>query len=150
MPAPALPPVPAPDCVLEAALYVDDLDAAEHFYGSVLGLERVLKVPGRHVFFRAGPGVLLIFDPAATAKPPLNPDLPVPPHGATGPGHACLGVSRAGLAAYRDRLMAAGIGIEAEFDWPNGAGSLYCRDPAGNSVELAEPRLWARPGDEQD
>ena len=27
-------------------------------------------------------------------------------------------------------------------DWPNGARSLYFRDPAGNSVEIAEPRLW--------
>ena len=41
-----------------------------------------------------------------------------------------------------ERFGAAGLAVEAEFDWPNGARSLYLRDPAGNSVEFAEPRLW--------
>ena len=27
--------------------------------------------------------------------------------------------------------------------WPNGARSIYVRDPAGNSLEFAEPALWA-------
>jgi hypothetical protein len=26
--------------------------------------------------------------------------------------------------------------------WPRGGMSLYVRDPAGNCVELASPRLW--------
>ena len=43
--------------------------------------------------------------------------------------------------------MAAGVAIEADFRWPGGDGvpgarSIYVRDPAGNSVEFAEPRLW--------
>jgi catechol 2,3-dioxygenase-like lactoylglutathione lyase family enzyme len=29
-----------------------------------------------------------------------------------------------------------------EFDWPNGAHSMYFRDPAGNSLEIAERALW--------
>jgi catechol 2,3-dioxygenase-like lactoylglutathione lyase family enzyme len=37
---------------------------------------------------------------------------------------------------------AYGIEIEADFRWPNGARSLYFRDPAGNSVELADPAIW--------
>ena len=40
------------------------------------------------------------------------------------------------------RLQAAGVEIDTSFDWPNGARSLYVRDPAGNSVEFAEPWLW--------
>ena len=40
-----------PDGILETALYVADLDAAERFYGEVMGLERIAKVEGRHVFF---------------------------------------------------------------------------------------------------
>ena len=50
--------------------------------------------------------------------------------------------SREEIAAWRARLVAAGVEVEAEFDWPNGARSLYVRDPGGNSVEFAEPRLW--------
>ncbi|MCB1313162.1 MAG: VOC family protein [Sedimentitalea sp.] len=137
-----LPPAPAPGALLEAALYVDDLEAARGFYGDLLGLKAFQSVPGRHVFFRLGAAVLLVFDPAATERPGRNPKLPVPPHGARGPGHVCFAMDRAGIAALRARLVAAGVAVDAEFDWPNGAHSLYVRDPAGNSVEFAEPWLW--------
>ena len=49
--------------VLEAALYASDLDAADHFYGSVLGLERIARHDDRHIFFRCGQTVVLIFNP---------------------------------------------------------------------------------------
>ncbi|MDX5350323.1 MAG: VOC family protein [Paracoccaceae bacterium] len=132
-----------PAAILETALYAPDLTAAEGFYGGLLGLSVIVKVPGRHVFFRVGAGVLLVFNPDATEIPAANPALPVPTHGARGPGHLCFASSRAEIAAWRARFKAAGVAVEAEFDWPNGARSLYLRDPAGNSVEFAEPRLWA-------
>jgi catechol 2,3-dioxygenase-like lactoylglutathione lyase family enzyme len=80
-----------PSAILESALYVTDLDAAENFYGEVMGLERIAKVPGRHVFFRCGQGVLLLFYAEATRQPP-KPDarLPVPPHGTSGPRASVL------------------------------------------------------------
>ena len=132
-----------PEAILETALYARDLVAAKGFYGDVLGLSVIAEVAGRHVFFRVGAGVLLVFDPAATEVPSGNPALPVPVHGARGPGHVCFAASREEIAVWRARLAAAGVAAEAEFDWPNGARSLYVRDPAGNSVEFAEPRLWA-------
>lgn len=132
-----------PEAILETALYARDLVAAKGFYGDVLGLSVIAEVAGRHVFFRVGAGVLLVFDPAATEVPSHNPALPVPVHGARGPGHVCFAASREEIALWRARLAAAGVAAEAEFDWPNGARSLYVRDPAGNSVEFAEPRLWA-------
>lgn len=132
----------APGAILEAALYVDDLDAAAEFYGRVLGLEAFQTVPDRHVFFRVGRSVLLIFDPAATERPTRNARLPLPPHGARGPGHVCFALPRSDITALRKRLLDQGVAVESEFDWPNGAHSLYVRDPAGNSVEFAEPWLW--------
>jgi catechol 2,3-dioxygenase-like lactoylglutathione lyase family enzyme len=132
-----------PSAILESAVYASDLAAAVAFYGGVLGLPVIARVEGRHVFFRVGAGVLLVFDPAATEVPSANPALQVPVHGARGPGHVCFAASREEIAGWRKRLTAAGVGIEAEFDWPNGARSLYVRDPGGNSVEFAEPRLWA-------
>ncbi|WP_027237632.1 VOC family protein [Leisingera caerulea] len=138
-----LPHAPAPIAILEASLYVDDLDAAEDFYGRILGLERIQRVANRHVFFRCGPSVLLLFNAEETVKPPGNPRLPVPPHGARGPGHVCFAQTREELLLMRARLKKAGVAIEAEFDWPSGARSVYFRDPAGNSVEIAEPHLWA-------
>ena len=138
-----LPPAPSPPHLLEAAVYCPDLDAAESFYGGVMGLQRIVRVQDRHVFYRVGAGVLLIFNPDLTVEPPGNPDLPVPPHGARGPGHVCLAMPGDGLPAWRARFLAAGVKIDADFTWPGGARSLYVRDPAGKSVELAEPRLWA-------
>ena len=131
-----------PKAILETALYTRDLGAAKAFYGDLLGLPVIAEVAGRHVFFRVGAGVLLVFDPEATEMPPHNPALPVPVHGARGAGHVCFAASRAELAGWRKRFVAAGVAIEAEFDWPSGARSLYVRDPGGNSVEFAEPRLW--------
>ncbi|WP_428925434.1 VOC family protein [Marinibacterium sp. SX1] len=130
------------DGLLEAAVYVDDLDAAEAFYGGLLGLERILRLDGRHVFFRCGRAVLLCFVAEATREPPHNPDLPVPSHGADGPSHVCFAASGTALVAWRERIEAEGLEIEQDFRWPNGARSIYLRDPAGNSVELAEPKLW--------
>ncbi|WP_333815041.1 VOC family protein [Tabrizicola sp.] len=132
-----------PEAILETALYARDLAAARAFYGGLLGLPVIAEVAGRHVFFRVGAGVLLVFDPEATEVPSHNPALPVPVHGARGPGHMCFAATRAEIAVWRERLTAAGVAVEAEFDWPNGARSLYVRDPAGNSVEFAEARLWA-------
>jgi catechol 2,3-dioxygenase-like lactoylglutathione lyase family enzyme len=128
--------------ILETALYTDDLDAAESFYGGVLGLEKVLRAGNRHVFFRCGETILLIFNPKETVKPPSSDALPVPPHGATGPGHLCFRMRAEAIDRMVEKLNKAGIVIESDFRWPNGARSIYFRDPAGNSLECAEPMLW--------
>jgi len=130
------------DGILETALYAEDLDAAETFYGGVLGLEKILRAGNRHVFFRCGQGILLIFNPAETVKPSSPDALPVPPHGTTGPGHLCFLMGAEAIDRMTEKLNKAGIVIESDFCWPNGARSIYFRDPAGNSLECAEPRLW--------
>jgi catechol 2,3-dioxygenase-like lactoylglutathione lyase family enzyme len=135
---------PALTGVLEAAVYVDDLDAADSFYGELLGLERIIRVDGRHVFFRCGQTVVLAFVAGATEQPPGQGALPVPPHGARGPGHICFAVPDADLDAMVDRLTGQGIAIESDFHWPHGPRSVYVRDPAGNSVEFADAALWSK------
>lgn len=129
--------------VLEAALYVRDLTASEEFYSRVLGLEVVGRVEGRHVFFRCGTTVVLLFDPDATKVPPA-PDarLPVPPHGARGPGHLCFAADADEIERWTHHLTERGVAVEAEVAWPQGGRSIYFRDPAGNSLEFAEPRIW--------
>ncbi|KAA3513650.1 glyoxalase/bleomycin resistance/extradiol dioxygenase family protein [Agrobacterium vitis] len=128
--------------ILETSLYVDDLDAAERFYAGLLGLEVIVSQPGRHVFLRCGPGVLLLFNAVETVKPAEPGALPVPAHGAVGPGHACFRMDGAAMDGMASRLLSHGVAIEADFLWPNGARSIYFRDPAGNSLECAEARLW--------
>jgi catechol 2,3-dioxygenase-like lactoylglutathione lyase family enzyme len=130
--------------VLETCVYASDLEAAERFYAGVLGLEVLGRVAGRHVFFRLGRGVFLVFDPDATSVAAAH-GLPVPTHGARGPGHVAFAVPDAALDGWRERLARLGVAVEAEVAWPRGGRSLYVRDPAGNSVELAAPRIWGLP-----
>jgi catechol 2,3-dioxygenase-like lactoylglutathione lyase family enzyme len=132
----------APAGILETVLYAKDLVAAEAFYRNVLGLEPFAKAAGRHIFYRCGDQVFLIFNPDATKVPPAAGALPVPPHGADGEGHICFRASADELDAWRRTLEVKGIAIEADFEWPGGGRSIYFRDPAGNCLEFAEPRIW--------
>ncbi len=132
--------------VLETSLYVYDLDAAERFYHGVLGLDVCGRHPGRHVFFQCGEGVLLVFVPEATAGATTSVDgTAIPLHGADGPGHVAFAVPEPELAAWKGRLIERGVAIEAEVRWPQGGRSVYFRDPAGNSLELASPAIWGLP-----
>ncbi len=131
-----------PAGILETTLYAGDLDAAETFWRDVIGLEPIVRAGSRHVFFRCGDGVLLIFNPQETSKPSANPALPVPPHGATGPGHMCMRASGQEIDRWKAHLELNGVEIEADFRWPSGGRSIYFRDPAGNSIEFAEPIIW--------
>jgi catechol 2,3-dioxygenase-like lactoylglutathione lyase family enzyme len=126
--------------ILEACVYADDLAAAERFYTAVLGMEVVARVEGRHVFFRCGGRVFLVFDAAKTAAGGA-----VPGHGARGPGHVCFAAAHDELPAWRAHLRAHGVAIETEYTWPGGGESIYFRDPAGNSVELGTPSIWRIP-----
>ncbi len=132
-----------PNGILETVLYATDLEATEAFYRDVLGLEPFSSAVGRQLFYRCGDQVLLIFNPEATAKAPPPSGLPVPPHGAPGPGHVCFRATDRELNAWRERLASKGIAIEADFIWPaSGGRSIYFRDPAGNCLEFAEPKIW--------
>jgi catechol 2,3-dioxygenase-like lactoylglutathione lyase family enzyme len=126
--------------ILEAALYADDLAAAERFYTDVMGLRRVARVEGRHVFFRCGGRMLLIFRAAATRDGAM-----LPGHGAEGPGHVAFAAAEEDLPGWREQLRARGVAVEHEQLWPGGGASIYFRDPAGNSLEIATPRLWGIP-----
>lgn len=128
---------------LESALYASDLDAAAAFWTGIIGLTEIGRVPGRHVFFRCGAQILLIFDPAATVQPPQpGARLPVPPHGSCGAGHFCISAPPQAIQAWRDHLELSGVAIEADFIWPQGGRSIYFRDPAGNSIEIADASIW--------
>ncbi len=129
--------------VLETSLYCPDLEAAEAFYGEVLGLECLGRRERRHVFFRSGDGVLLLFDPEHTARVSTEvAGVPIPLHGSRGAGHVAFRIAPGELASWREHLVREGVPIEAEVQWPGGGRSVYFRDPAGNSLELATPEVW--------
>ena len=121
---------------------MDDLVRAERFYADVLGLEFVSRQEGRHVFFRCGNAMVLLFNPLASRQPSTVGNTPIPLHGAFGPGHVAFAAQEEELPAWAAHLESHGIAIEQTIDWPGGGRSLYFRDPAGNSLELATPRIW--------
>ena len=123
--------------VLETALYVDDLRVAEAFYSDVLGLRVFTTEYPRHVFFKCGNGMLLLFNAKETMK-----GNSLPPHGGQGCQHIAFAVSPAELDEWKLHLEKNGVTIQQEVHWPNGARSLYFNDPSGNNLELTSPMLW--------
>jgi catechol-2,3-dioxygenase len=127
--------------ILEHALYGPDLPALERFYVDVLGLEVMLRAADRLVALRCGNAALLLFDPSVSAEPG-----PVPEHGSQGAGHIAFVIEDDERAAWHAHLEQHGIEVERVFAWPEGGESIYVRDPAGNSVELAPPAIWGALG----
>lgn len=130
--------------VLETILYGEDIRALRHFYETILGLEVKRELADQFVFFHCGEGMLLVFNPLKSEVKPRS-FASAPPHGAHGPGHVCFASSAEELDMWHRRLEGHFIAIEADFEWPGGGRSIYCRDPAGNSIEFAEPRIWGLP-----
>lgn len=123
--------------IFESVLYAHDLEAAAAFYKRVLGLD-VLDQSDVMLAFRCEGGMLLIFDPVRSIRSGRT----VPSHGARGPGHLAFAADPETLDGWRRHLQDQGVEIEAEIEWDNGGTSIYFRDPAGNSLELAAPTLW--------
>ena len=128
--------------ILETALYVDDVDGVVAFYRDVLGL-RVLGAGPRLTALDAGQGtVLLVFRRGATTSGADTPGGRIPPHDGQGPAHLAFAVPAQALPSWERDLEERGIAIESRVRWERGGRSLYFRDPAGHSVELATPGTW--------
>ena len=135
--------MPAVTRILETALYVDDLDAVTAFYRDVIGL-RVLMTDSRLVAMDAGQAtVLLLFRRGATTGGAKMPGGWIPPHDGQGPVHLAFAIASEALSEWESRLETTGIAIESRVRWSRGGQSIYFRDPAGHSVELATPGTWA-------
>lgn len=124
--------------ILESCLYVDDLEKAKAFYRDVVGLDLFEHHAARHLFWKCGHRMLLLF----LAQQSDRPDSDVPRHGASGPGHVAFAVPDHDISAWKDHLERCGVAIEQIVDWPQGGRSIYFRDPAGNSLEVASPKIW--------
>src|SRR5215208_974148 len=120
--------------VLETCLYASDLAAAERFYADVIGLEPFQRAAGRHVFFRCGAGVFLVFDPGRTSPDPRARRRRPGPRRLRGPRVGHRGVARppderrrrhrvrGPLAEGRPLALRARPGVEQRGD--SGGGNL--------------------------
>lgn len=129
--------------ILETCLYAKDLGAIEKFYAQTFDLQPFAKREGRHVFYRLESGMLLYFNPEVTStEVTIIGGEPIPLHGATGEGHLCFSCPKPEIDNWKKRLAEKGVPIEAEVVWPGGTRSIYFRDPAGNCLEFASPKMW--------
>src|ERR1700722_11063732 len=101
--------------ILETALYAEDLDAAERFYTTVLGLKLHSRETGRHLFFYSGTGMFLVFNPKTTEK---DNDFPHT-HGCHGSGHVAWAVAPEELDQWQQWLEEKDVIVE-NFHWPEG------------------------------
>ncbi len=132
-----------PSSILETVIYCSDLVAAGEFYEQVVGLELLSHEPNRHRFYQLSGSMLLVFRAETTEQATVRiGEQVIPKHGAHGPGHLAFAIDQDQCEVIRQRLLSCGVPIEAEIAWPSGGHSIYCRDPAGNSVEFATRSLW--------
>jgi catechol-2,3-dioxygenase len=124
--------------ILETAIYGYDLESLENFYRKVLGLKFIASTPGRNVVLQCVNSALILFNADITSQTGGK----FPAHGTKGEGHIAFAVKEEELKKWRSHLAENGIEIEKEVVWDEGGISLYFRDPAGNSVELAPPTIW--------
>ncbi|MFN0010847.1 MAG: VOC family protein [Phycisphaerales bacterium] len=142
----------------ETVLYAREVAACAAFYRDVVGLRPIGTPTALSAVLRLpeGDAVLLIFDPRQASLPGRG----VPSHGAWGVvpggaaaaqggapaganGHVAFRVGAGALDQWRVHLASVGVPIEMEVPWERGGRSIYVRDPAGNSVEFVEGRVWA-------
>jgi len=135
--------LPAIAGVIETTLCCPDLEAAEAFYTEVLGFEVFAKEEGRHVFFRCGTAMFLLFNPEYTStKVSMVGDARMPFHGFTGAGHVAFRATDAEIDVWWKRLDTHGVEVESEIIWPEGGRSIFFRDPATNLLEFVTPTTW--------
>lgn len=119
----------------ESSIYVDDLDAAEGWYNTVLQLETAFRNEEGYCFLDTGNpgparGYVVLFDPDYTGQQTSPPR-----HGTTDDIHFAFDVPVQELDEWRDHLERHNVKIEDDIRWHRDH-SIYFRDPFNNSLEL--------------
>ena len=133
------------DRIIETALYVDDMERADEFYGVILGLKPLRRSATLAAYDVNGNSVLLIFKRGGSAHTQEftgSTHGSIPAHDGSGPLHICFAVAADQLAAWDQRLIEGGIAIEARMHWTRGGDSVYFRDPDNHLLELMTPGNW--------
>jgi catechol 2,3-dioxygenase-like lactoylglutathione lyase family enzyme len=124
--------------IKETCLYVSDLEKAKSFYQDVLELPLIGYLPGKHLFFKAGSSVLLLFNPedSKTKKSP-------PAHYGGGKQHFAFEVRLSDYELAKAWIRSKGIQITDTLVWQSGYQSFYFEDPEGNVLEIVPDQgIW--------
>ena len=145
----------APAQVLESVLYAADLDAAERFYGDVLGLERVAGNPAGRCSSAAAPGTVLVFNPAVTGVGDGSRADCRPAAWRNGSRPCLLRADADELDLWRRKFGVIRPRDRGRIRMAAGRPFDLCPRPRRQRIEFAEPRIWGAcdkpclvPGDE--
>jgi catechol 2,3-dioxygenase-like lactoylglutathione lyase family enzyme len=130
-------------CILETALYVDDLPRAIAFYEHIFKFTRLNSDERFCAFSIAGQQVLLLFARGKSTTARTTPAGTIPGHDSSGPAHFALGIPADDFQAWHDWLCENQVVVESIMHWQRGGRSLYVRDPDQHLLELATPGTWA-------
>ena len=134
--------MPGIEGLLETSLYVDDMERSVAFFRDVMGLATMLETKRLTAFDAGRQGVLLIFQRGASIDDMPGPGGVVPGHDGRGPLHMAFAIGADDYEVWHRHLLAAGVTIRGEMNWPRGGRSLYFEDPDGHLLEVATPGLW--------
>lgn len=130
--------------ILESALYIEDLERAAQFYEKLFGFARIFS-DERMIALNVCESprqVLLLFHKGGSTQGASVLGGQIPPHDGNGQLHFAFAIEENDVEAWRAKLLANDVDIISEVRPPQGGISLYSRDPDGNLVELATPRIW--------
>ncbi len=129
--------------ILEIALHVTDPAIAAALYRRLFGFGTLLESERLIALEVAGRNVLLLFRRGATGEPFATPGGVIPGHAGSAPTHLAFSIAADDVESWKARLEREGVPVESVVDWPQGARSIYFRDPDGNLAELISPGFWA-------
>lgn len=135
--------------LVEAALYVDDLDRSERFYKDMFGFQTELRDDQICVLNVASHAAIILLPIWIKDEPDRQgtDDVPfegtIPSSGAEGRMHVALKISKSELPKWETKLAEKNVEIVGRTKWPRGGESIYFRDPDGHLVELLTPGLWS-------
>ncbi|HSW71268.1 MAG TPA: VOC family protein [Gammaproteobacteria bacterium] len=110
------------------ALQVKNLEACEHFYTKLLGMQLVWRPDSDNIYLSSGTDNLALHRAALNFEPSRHQHL----------DHLGFFVKeKTEVDAWHDYLSAEGVTIQAKpKDHRDGTRSFYCVDPDGNVVQL--------------
>jgi uncharacterized protein (TIGR02246 family) len=129
--------IPRLNGLLEAALYVDNVERSVRFYQTVLGFDVIDQDDRLCALGVAKRQILLVCQKEASKN------LPARSHDAAGRQHVCFAIPTEAFDEWQARLKDHSVGVEATQIWSRGGRSLYFRDPDQHLIELASPGVWS-------
>ena len=129
--------------VLEASLYVTDVERSRRFYQDLFGFESLLEDDRLCALAVDGKQVLLLFRKQGSVNSVVIPGGTIPGHDGSGEQHLAFSIAASQLEPWRSRLQGQNVAMESTVRWPRGGESLYFRDPDNHLIELATPGVWS-------